>query len=430
MRMPFRKPGPSHPEKSLKSTKPGRPRRGKSHQPSLILRLQRAVGNRSVRGLLDAKAPVPGPVRRQSILSSENLRAVWPAGSNAVIQPKLNVSTPGDACEREADRIAEQMVRGDGAKPERSKTLASPKQVSGQNGATPTFSRAPHISLTGGVPLARSERTYFEPRFGLSLENVRIHGGVEADASARSLHARAFTLGNDIWFAQGEYRPGSRDGRRLLAHELTHTIQQSQLARPLIQREAGQPLAGPRRVAAPARAQAVEALDRAIERLAETIKRTARGEEVPEDVHSALERFFPGETPDFVPLLLRRVVAVRSIIETIRIRAVFTPVDVSIEPEGIEINQILATGTPLTPMPPSAPTYILVFPRFYRERNLQATRLIHECFHVRYPSFIRHSETSRGRENPRANAFAYQGFVGMIGGLPQVRPLELFPAPE
>lgn len=78
----------------------------------------------------------------------------------------------------------------------------------------------------GGSALSASERSYFEPRFGRSFENVRIHDGAQADVASRAISARAFTLGNDIAFAKGEYRPGTRDGRRLLAHELTHTVQQ------------------------------------------------------------------------------------------------------------------------------------------------------------------------------------------------------------
>jgi LysM repeat protein len=63
------------------------------------------------------------------------------------------------------------------------------------------------------------------------LENVRIHAGKGADQAARSVNSRAFTLGNDIVFAAGEYRPASAGGRQLLAHELTHVVQQGGIAR-------------------------------------------------------------------------------------------------------------------------------------------------------------------------------------------------------
>jgi len=76
-----------------------------------------------------------------------------------------------------------------------------------------------------------------EPRFGFDFSMIRIHSDSEADAQNRELHARAFTVGSDIFFRHGEYTPGSGDGNRLLAHELTHTLQQSATGHPAIQRE-------------------------------------------------------------------------------------------------------------------------------------------------------------------------------------------------
>ncbi len=85
--------------------------------------------------------------------------------------------------------------------------------------------------LGSGAPLPASEREFFEPRFGHDFSAVRIHAGDSADEASRSIGARAFTLRNSIAFARGEYRPGSLDGRRLIAHELTHTIQQDRNTR-------------------------------------------------------------------------------------------------------------------------------------------------------------------------------------------------------
>lgn len=82
-------------------------------------------------------------------------------------------------------------------------------------------------SLGSGSPLPATERAFFEPRFGRDLSNVRLHTDGQADVASRAINARAFTLGNDVAFAGGEYRPGTSDGRRLMAHELTHTLQQS-----------------------------------------------------------------------------------------------------------------------------------------------------------------------------------------------------------
>jgi hypothetical protein len=81
--------------------------------------------------------------------------------------------------------------------------------------------------MSGGSPLPATERAFFEPRFGFDLGNVRIHAGTRADEAARAINARAFTRGSDIGFAAGEFAPGTSHGRRLLAHELTHVVQQA-----------------------------------------------------------------------------------------------------------------------------------------------------------------------------------------------------------
>lgn len=79
---------------------------------------------------------------------------------------------------------------------------------------------------TGSRPLPREARSTMEARLGYDLGGVRIHTSAEAGELARGLRARAFTLGNDVFFAPGEYRTGTRSGLHLLAHELTHVVQQ------------------------------------------------------------------------------------------------------------------------------------------------------------------------------------------------------------
>ena len=77
-----------------------------------------------------------------------------------------------------------------------------------------------------GQPLDAATRGYFEPRFGHDFSRVRIHSDASAAASARSVDARAYTFGSDIVFAAGAFSPGTSAGRRLLAHELAHAVQQ------------------------------------------------------------------------------------------------------------------------------------------------------------------------------------------------------------
>ena len=91
-------------------------------------------------------------------------------------------------------------------------------------GTTPAVSGP--ISLGQGRPLPPATRRYFEPRFGYDFSGVRVHADSNAARATRAVNARAFTLGRSIAFSPGQYDPDSHSGRRLLAHELTHVVQQ------------------------------------------------------------------------------------------------------------------------------------------------------------------------------------------------------------
>jgi hypothetical protein len=78
----------------------------------------------------------------------------------------------------------------------------------------------------GGQPLPKSTRAFFEPRFGSDFSSVRVHADTQAGDMARSVNARAFTVGRNVVFGAGQYSPETTEGKKLLAHELTHTIQQ------------------------------------------------------------------------------------------------------------------------------------------------------------------------------------------------------------
>jgi hypothetical protein len=83
-----------------------------------------------------------------------------------------------------------------------------------------------HRKMTGGQPLGNDVRGFMEPRFGADFSNVRVHHDGEAAGLNNRLGAKAFTYQNHIFFSRGQYQPGTSDGKQLLAHELTHTIQQ------------------------------------------------------------------------------------------------------------------------------------------------------------------------------------------------------------
>ncbi|HKQ30668.1 MAG TPA: DUF4157 domain-containing protein [Burkholderiales bacterium] len=156
------------------------------------------------------------------------------------MQTKLQVSQPGDAFEREADRVADQVLRmpqPDSSLDKVTQTDTAPRvsrvassSIVSSPSATPTV----HDTLRdSGQPLDAATRGFFEPRFGHDFDDVRIHTNTKAAESAQSVSARAYTVGNNIAFNEGEYSPQSTAGQRLLAHELTHVVQQSQGGRAL-----------------------------------------------------------------------------------------------------------------------------------------------------------------------------------------------------
>jgi hypothetical protein len=128
--------------------------------------------------------------------------------------------------------------RAEGAAPEEEEeeatSVAPSASGAGPSVAAPQRQAALSAALerqAGGVPLAAAPRRFMEGRFRYDFSRVRVHTGDHAHAAARAIGARAFTAGQNIWFARGEFAPDTAAGQRLLAHELTHTIQQGE--RPL-----------------------------------------------------------------------------------------------------------------------------------------------------------------------------------------------------
>ena len=171
------------------------------------------------------------------------------------IQTKLTAYTPGDNYEQEADRTAEQVIRlpepqlqSDGPcckgcsklRAEQLNKEYSPLQISRVQANNVGNLVAPSIVnealRSPGKPLESTIISFFEPRFGLDFSQVQVHTDAYAAKSARMINARAFTIGRDIVFGDGQYKPHAPDGKRLLAHELTHVVQQS-LSMPILQRQ-------------------------------------------------------------------------------------------------------------------------------------------------------------------------------------------------
>lgn len=135
---------------------------------------------------------------------------------NVKLQTKLAISSPGDVFEREADAVADHVMRMPDP------ALQPLAQTNGSAVASDFTSR-----LGAGVPLDSASRRYFEPRFGRDFSSVRVHTDEVAASSAAQIAARAYTVSNHVVFGAGQWSPSTSDGRRLLAHELAHVTQQA-----------------------------------------------------------------------------------------------------------------------------------------------------------------------------------------------------------
>ncbi|MGN6640219.1 MAG: eCIS core domain-containing protein [Mucilaginibacter sp.] len=163
-------------------------------------------------------------------------------GRNPFFQAKLAVNEPGDVYEQEADAMADKVI-GMKASSSQSFFNSAISTVQRKEGTdTGTNDRSVpdnYINSLGssGRPLSEASRRFFEPRFGYDFSDVRVHTDESAAKSAQSINALAYTTGNHIVFSQGQFAPNSEAGQKLMAHELTHVVQQrSNVAAPKLQR--------------------------------------------------------------------------------------------------------------------------------------------------------------------------------------------------
>ncbi len=166
------------------------------------------------------------------------------------IQPKLSIGAVNDPLEHEADAMADKVMgmqaipfvpagsaggiqrKCAGCEEEEQvqcKSLASfiqRKESPAGTVTSDTVANKINASKGSGSSMDSNTGSFMQSRFGADFNNVKIHTGGEAIQMNRELGAKAFTVGNDIYFNKGQYNPGSADGKHLLAHELTHTVQQ------------------------------------------------------------------------------------------------------------------------------------------------------------------------------------------------------------
>lgn len=208
----------------------------------------------------------PGPA-----LQSRASREAVAEALGSPLRPRLVLGSPDDAHEREADATADRIMRDSTAGPlsaaapalqrkcadceqeeQVQRATAAPedekkddkdeepvrRRAEPGGGAALADAAAAGIQRGrgGGESLPAAERGFFEPRFGVSFAGVRVHADGAAAQLSGQLGARAFAVGQDLFFAGGQYRPGTTEGRRLLAHELTHVVQQRQGAAVAVRR--------------------------------------------------------------------------------------------------------------------------------------------------------------------------------------------------
>lgn len=154
------------------------------------------------------------------------------------VQAKLVLGAPADACEREADAVADRVLAMNAASVERVQRKCRAcdedepvrRSVAARQDGVRPVAQAPALASealrTPGRPLPPAERQFMEARFACDFGAVRVHGGGVAARAAQAVQARAYTVGRDIVFAAGEDDVASAGGRRLLAHELAHVVQQ------------------------------------------------------------------------------------------------------------------------------------------------------------------------------------------------------------
>ena len=134
----------------------------------------------------------------------------------------LTISQPTDPAETEADQTADRVMQTSTVE-EDHPPLERKVTSTTRSGSLPTDPGRLYDALSsGGEPLDKQTRDFFEPRFGFDLGDVRVHRGPAAENSAKEIDAMAYTVGNNVVFASGAYQPESESGLSLLAHELAH----------------------------------------------------------------------------------------------------------------------------------------------------------------------------------------------------------------
>jgi hypothetical protein len=178
-----------------------------------LKRIQRSESSSSHEGPLEFFHDTFGNQGVGKLVDHLQLKNIFPSGS--------------DLYEQEADRLAARMVD----------PSSDNLQLKSVSSPSPSVDHSALVNdkiqqfKSGGAALDLGTRSYFEGKMGVDLSQVRVHKDQSTARFAQSINARAFTLGNHIGFGSGQFNPQSRQGKELLAHELTHVVQQGRLVR-------------------------------------------------------------------------------------------------------------------------------------------------------------------------------------------------------
>jgi hypothetical protein len=201
----------------------------------------------------DSQFPESATDRILQLQKTAGNQAVQKLIKSGTLQAKLKIGQPNDVYEQEADRVAEQVMRMPDPVIQRKcatcdedeEKIMQAKELPGQVSVT-EYQEVPSIVRevlrSPGQPLDPATRAFMEPRFGHDFSNVRVHSSSTAEKSARDINAQAYTLGRNVVFVEGQYAPETTIGKKLLAHELTHVVQQASIqAAPLVQLQLSEP---------------------------------------------------------------------------------------------------------------------------------------------------------------------------------------------
>jgi len=180
-----------------------------------------------------------GAAARSAPQAGSSGKALQQQSVRHVAAPRWSAALLDGRFEREADRTAAETGSGSRARRTPLPISAAPREAGGEAAAMP-----PSLGQTlaqGGAPMQPALRLDMEQRFGHDFSDVRVHTGAAADQSARDLNAHAYTVGPHVVFGVGRFAPDSDDGRRLLAHELAHVVQQQAGGTAVVMREAASP---------------------------------------------------------------------------------------------------------------------------------------------------------------------------------------------